>query len=82
MDYTYLGWLVVQVIIAVFLLVHNKNNWGRRNITQFVMVLLCVTVTIICMFFYIPMWIPTSLFAILAILNIVLERKKSGHNGK
>ena len=71
MDYTYLGWLVVQVIIAVFLLVHN-----RRNITQFVMVLLCVTVTIICMFFYIPMWIPTSLFAILAILDIVLEQKK------
>ena len=75
MNYSYLGWLIVQVIIAVLLLVHNKGNWGTRKKLQFALVVLCIIVTIVCMFFDVPMWIPVSLFVALAIVDLVLERE-------
>ena len=75
MNYTYIGWLIIQILIAVLLLVRNKGSWGKRKIVQFALVLLCVIVTVICMLFDAPMWIPVLLFSVLALLDLCLERK-------
>lgn len=75
MNYTYIGWLIIQILIAVLLLVRNKGSWGKRKIVQFALVLLCVIATVICMFFEVPMWIPVLLFSVLALFDLFLERK-------